>query len=229
MLSFHGDQKVKDKYIARLKAHEAADEITKGVYWEDGKGCAVGCTIHGDDHSAYEDELGIPMLLARLEDGIFEGLPNDVAKEFPLRFLNAVPVGVDLADVFPKFMLWLLIDETHGVYQYGYEKGKIAIQAVADLYKRKIAGEDINIDEWLLARKNAAAAYAADAAAYAADAAAYAADAAAYASAYAAAYAAAAAAAVAAAYAAADAYDAARQKHRIAQANKLIELIEQCK
>ncbi len=199
MLSFYGDQKVKDKYIARLKSHAAADEITKGFYWEDGRGCGVGCTIHSNQHSAYEDELGIPILLARLEDGIFEGLPNDVAKEFPFRFLNAVPVGVDLSGVFPRFMFWLLTDETYGIYQYGSEKGKIAIQAVADLYKRKIAGENINIDEWLLAKKNADAYTAA-----------------AYADAYADAYAA----------DAADTAAYARQKHRVAQADKLIELLE---
>ena len=198
MRAYHNDQAIKDKYLARVQAHYDADEIIKGEYWENGKGCAVGCTLHSSDHSAYETELGIPEILAQLEDGIFEGLPNDVAKEFPLRFLNAVKVGSDLSGVFPRFMHWLLVDKEHGVIKFA--KDKKVVQAVADLYQKKINGEDIDPDEWIKVRSAADAAYAADAAdaadaAYAAYAAAYAAD---------------------AAYAAA----------RLVQADKLIELIE---
>ena len=87
MEAFNGKQEVKDKYVARVKAHAAADEIIKGSYWERGKGCAVGCTVHSNSHKAYEEELGIPMVLARLEDRIFEGMSNDKAMKFPLKFL----------------------------------------------------------------------------------------------------------------------------------------------
>lgn len=54
MKSFHNDQKIKTKYLARVRAHQKADEIIKGQYWEDGKGCAVGCTLHSSNHNAYE-------------------------------------------------------------------------------------------------------------------------------------------------------------------------------
>lgn len=46
LIAFHGKQSIKDEYLARVRAHKAADEIIKGVYWEKGKGCAVGCTVH---------------------------------------------------------------------------------------------------------------------------------------------------------------------------------------
>src|SRR6202008_414365 len=111
MLAFHNDQKIKDKYLSRVIAHQKADEIVKGIYWKNGKGCAVGCTIHGNDHSKYEKELGIPIILARLEDGIFENLPDDLAKLWPEQFLNAINVGSDLSSVWPKFANWLLVDE----------------------------------------------------------------------------------------------------------------------
>ena len=83
MKAFHNDEKIKKKYLSRLRAHQKADEIVKGFYWEMGKGCAVGCTIHSSDHGAYETELGIPRWLAKLEDRIFEGLPNGRAKKWP--------------------------------------------------------------------------------------------------------------------------------------------------
>ena len=146
MRAFHNDPKIKDKYMARLQAHYAADEIVKGRYWEHGKGCAVGCTIHSDDHFAYETELGIPEALARLQDCVFEGLTLEKAKEFPIEFLGSVNVGSDLSLVVDKFLHWLLVDVEHGVIQYSDDKQ--AVQNVADLYQRKIDGETIDISEW---------------------------------------------------------------------------------
>ena len=249
MLSFHNDSKIKATYLARVQAHALADEIIHGAYWQEGKGCAVGCTIHGSDHAKYETELGIPRILARLEDRIFEGLANAESKTFPSRFLSAIPVGADLSMVWPKFAAWLLV----GCQRHTKKDSAqwIAIQRVADLYlgleswdkRDKSAFRDAAAAAYAAAGAGAyaaayaaaaadagayAAAYAAAAAAYAADAAdaaAYAADAAAYAAA-AAAYAAAAAAyaADAAAYAAAGA---ARKKSYKAQADKLIELLSE--
>lgn len=108
MQSFHNDPKTKEKYLNRVKAHAAADEIIKGQYWENGKGCAVGCTIHGSNHQAYETQLGIPEWLARLEDQLFESLPNGKAKLFPQAFLSAISVGVNLEPVRWKFCAFLL-------------------------------------------------------------------------------------------------------------------------
>ena len=146
MKAFHGKQSIKDEYMNRLKDHRERDEIVKGHYWQGGKGCAVGCTIHGNNHKSYEEELGIPVVLARLEDSIFEGLFNEEAKEFPLDFLSAINVGADLSPVANKFLHWLLVDKIHGVIQYVEDK-KI-VQSVADLYKRKIDGECVQFDEW---------------------------------------------------------------------------------
>lgn len=89
MKAFHNDPKIKAKYLKRVRAHAKADEIVKGRYWEDGKGCAVGCTIHSSNHSAYETELGIPRILARLEDTLFENLPNVLAKTWPYKDISS--------------------------------------------------------------------------------------------------------------------------------------------
>ncbi len=108
MLSYHSDVSIKAAFLARVSAHADADEIIKGRYWEGGKGCAVGCTIHGDTHQDYERELGIPQMLAWLEDVIFEGLPNRLAKTWPERFLTAIRPGRDLSRVGWQFLHWLL-------------------------------------------------------------------------------------------------------------------------
>ena len=112
MIAYHNDTKIKADILSQLQEHAAADQIVKGQYWQDGKGCAVGCTIHSSDHMEYEARFGIPVMLARLEDCIFEGLPNDAAKTWPVRFMSAIEPGIDLSTVGWKFLHWLLTDET---------------------------------------------------------------------------------------------------------------------
>lgn len=108
MLSFHNDPKIKQFYLERVRAHAVADEIWQGKYWENGKGCAVGCTVHGAEHKRYESELGLPEWLAHLEDVLFEWLTNAEAKAFPLAFLDAIPVGVSLDRVRWQFCAFVL-------------------------------------------------------------------------------------------------------------------------
>src|SRR5690606_15257740 len=180
LLSFHNDPAIKEKYLNRLYLHYKADEIIQGTYWQNGKGCAVGCTVHSRSHESYESELGIPRVLAYLEDGIFEGLPNEKAKEFPIQFLEAIPVGVDLEPVWRKFMIWLLIDENEGVIRHAKTaETKKVIKDVAKAFKTA------SREKWATVRRAAYAAayateYAVDADAYAVTATAYAVTATAY-------------------------------------------------
>jgi hypothetical protein len=172
MLAFHSDPALKEEYLARVEAHRRADEIVQGYgYWIGGKGCGVGCTIHGQDHSRYETELGIPSALARLEDAIFEGLPNPDAMDFPSKFLGSIPVGADLSMVAPKFTHWLLTSPEIGLAGKADGAGKSAIATVAGLYDRWVAGDNPPEPEWHAARVaagNAAWAAGRDAAAVAA-------------------------------------------------------------
>ena len=254
MKSFHGNQELKDMLVEEVHKHQKADEIIQGTYETDGKYCAVGCAIQSlnarlgktyshSDHGALETEFGVPRILWRLEDRIFEGLTKEEARLFPLKFAESIPVGADLSLVWPQFAVWILTDKKYGVIQYAKtEERKEIIKKVANLYTQVINGtpiESLNKEFKAAAADAASAAYAADsayAAASAADAAAsaaYAADAAAYSAADAAA-ASAAYAAYAAAYAASAAYaayaaaSAARTTFYATCAKKLIELITAC-
>ncbi len=111
MIAFHNSRKDKSAILSQLRAHAKADEIVKGKYWQGGKGCAVGCTIHSDDHAEYEVRFGIPIMLASLEDRIFEGLPNTEAQKWPIQFMSAITPGADLSRVGWQFLHWLLTDE----------------------------------------------------------------------------------------------------------------------
>jgi hypothetical protein len=223
MQAFHNDKEVRKKYLTRVKAHAKADEIIKGVYWEGGKGCAVGCTIHSSNHESFETELGVPEWLARVEDRIFEGLPNERAKTWPVEFLQAINLGADLNKIKPAFLIFVLESCMDKFDHEKYPRVKESLEDVIALYE--LDPERLHPDDWseVRSRSYAAAVYAA-AAAYAA-AAVYAAAAYAAAAVYAAADAAAVyAAADAAAYAAA-----ARRNTYILFADKLLELIRECR
>src|ERR1700761_2407482 len=112
LIAFKDTKITKPAVMSQLRGHAKADEFIKGTYWERGKGCAVGCTIHGSDHALYEPKFGIPQMLARLEDTIFEGLPNSDAQQWPIAFMKAIKPGADLSLVGWKFLHWLLTDET---------------------------------------------------------------------------------------------------------------------
>ena len=160
MLAFHNDPAVKAKYLARVREHRKADRLIQGTGWENGRGCAVGCTLEAYEHDRYPIELGIPVELGKLEDEIFESLRRVEAMKWPEAFLEAIPVGADLSLVWPRFAHWLLVDDEHGVIQYaGSHKGaRTAIQGVADLFARRIAGNDPTTEEWAAARAAAGAA-----------------------------------------------------------------------
>jgi len=108
MEAFHNNLDIKHKYLERVRAHRKADNLIQGIGWANGRGCAVGCTLEAYDHSLYPLELGIPEWLARLEDAIFEKIPNDKAMLWPERFLAAINPGADLEKVKMPFIVHVL-------------------------------------------------------------------------------------------------------------------------
>lgn len=111
MKSWNSNPKLKEKYVNIMKQHQEADTLIKGKYWEDGKGCAVGCMWKGEHHDKFPTELGILEDFAHLEDSLFERLDNGKAKSFPVKFLSAIPVGLDEKQqriIKAKFLLYVL-------------------------------------------------------------------------------------------------------------------------
>jgi len=153
MKAFTNTIVTKAQAVALMKAHRAADQIAQGVYWGDGKGCAVGCMIHDfrpgseDKHELFPELFGIPEEIARLTDAIFEKLPNEDAKDFPLAFIEAIPEGADLELVATRFKRFLLT----GVVQFNHladPKVASAVDGVIGLLDRKIEGDEPSEEEW---------------------------------------------------------------------------------
>jgi len=144
LVAYHGDEALKTRIMAQIRAHREADEIAQGSYYRVNgklKVCAVGCVLHDPDggHAAYETEFGIPAQLAYLEDGLFESMELGLAKEWPARFMGAIQPGADLSKVWPQFAVWLMVDEKWGtINTTDDEEVKTICRRVAEGYQRAV-------------------------------------------------------------------------------------------
>ena len=183
-----------------VQQHVAADSVIQGNYWDGSRGCFIGCLNHSDDPTGAEKQYGLPVMVQRIAESIFERLPSKDAVKFFAALPNAIGCdGKDLSRIGWQFLAQALRN---------MPPQPAEIQAVVDPV---IAGLDLLAagKKWPAAAVAANAAYDAANVAYAAANVAYAAADAANAAAYAAYAADVAAAANVAANAAAVAADAA--------------------
>jgi hypothetical protein len=196
---------------ATVAEHIEADAVIQGDYWseDEQKGCFIGCLVHGNRPDLIEERYGIPVMITKIAEAIFERLPAAEAAQFFADFPAAINNdGKDLSRVGWRFLSQTLRDLPPTTAE---------VQAVVDPV---IAGLDrlAKGEEWPMAA--AAAAARASAVTWAADWAAAATAAAASAVTWAADWAAAATATAAAASAGAwtdawtDAWDAAIRQQR---------------
>lgn len=110
----------KVQFVNEIKKHQQVDNFIKGSYGDYGdKGCAVGCSIQSimdltnticnrADHTCYEQYLGIPEWLARLEDSIFENVRYERSKVWPLEFSSAINQESNLDNIRTPFIVYIL-------------------------------------------------------------------------------------------------------------------------
>ena len=147
-----------DKLRQEVAAHVAADSIVQGTYWDavSKSGCFIGCLAHEDNPAFNETAYGLPVMVQRIAENIFEALPADEAKKFFAALPSAVNCdGKNLTNVGWQFLAAEL---------RSLPKQPAKIQAVIDPV---ITGMDLlaSGQEWAAAAADAAAADAAAAAA----------------------------------------------------------------
>lgn len=143
MLSFHANPEIKTFFIDRARQFDA-DGILNDKYFSE----SVGCLIHSDSHQVLADELGIPLQMVGVFECLFEGLPEEHTRSFPLRFIEAIPVGVDITPVLDHFFMTRLADPEHGGILRVHGTAREGTQALIDLYRRKIEGDNPSKEEW---------------------------------------------------------------------------------
>ena len=145
----------KKKLLKLAIAHQKADEFIKGSP----QNCSVGCSTqdamrleiipegHAYSHGTISELWGVPLQVAHLFDAIFEGLTREDSRAWTPRWQRAIVENseADFSLVWPQFSVWCLLDEKHGVRQFakGFPDCKAAIDRVATLWQRVIAGESV--------------------------------------------------------------------------------------
>ena len=140
--AYFGDSAIKEKYLARVRSHRAADELIAGATGQGGKGCAVWCTFDAYEHARGPIEIGVPTELMELNDFIFESLPrgSEAQMGWPERFLAAPKPGADLRLVWDRFTLWILTEEHPDRGEHCARMGK--------LFERHVNGDTPTTAEW---------------------------------------------------------------------------------
>nr|BAR36535.1 hypothetical protein [uncultured Mediterranean phage uvMED] len=90
------------KLQSEVLAHVAADRVAQGSYAT----CFIGCLANGENDPEFvESEYGVPTLLVRLAESIFEGLHCDEAVDFFAAHPEAIGSdGKDLTLVVWQFL-----------------------------------------------------------------------------------------------------------------------------
>ena len=164
MRAFEQTEVSMDQLLEALAAHREANRLVQEPYWAEGRGGAVGCSIHDfrpgseDEEDLYEPLFGIPRALPWLEDSIFMNLAWEEARLWPERFVRTIRPGSDLTMVGDHFLHWLLSGEDSPLVPWKEEKH---MQRAAMIVKRRMAGDEPSQDEWTAVRDAAAAAAAA--------------------------------------------------------------------
>lgn len=111
LVAYHGDHELKAAVLAEMAEHRKADVLIQGVYWDNGRGCAVGCLTHdpGGGHAEYPTRWGIPEELAFLKDVMFDNLPDGEYQTWPERFLGAITPGAGLCGVYAAWCAELMV------------------------------------------------------------------------------------------------------------------------
>lgn len=180
ILAWHNEPSLKAAAMERLREHRRLDEIAQGVYWNNGKGCHLGCLSHSNNksHEVTEKLFGLPLRVCHWLEVIFEGLPLDDSAEWVVSSSDAIPVGADLSLCHHALTAWLL-DESTGII-YICNQNRKSIDMCRELHWYASQGGFVDSSVWYAARSAAdgasscvqsssAARYAAQAAFFSAD------------------------------------------------------------
>lgn len=150
MIAYHNKPTLKAEVVAAMQAHRAQDALTRGLYWDGHRGCAVGCLTHDEDggHADLAERLGIDGRLLYLQDHFFENLPEQHL-DWPVEFLEAFRPGSDTSRVSDRFVLALLSDPDHGTRRHCCGCDLESTDAVIGLYERRLSGDDPREQEWV--------------------------------------------------------------------------------
>ncbi|HTD03878.1 thioredoxin [Undibacterium sp.] len=175
--AFWGDADLQKAVATQVRQHIEADQVVTAKRVpicdeENQKYSLMGAALHAADMDRYEGTLGIPAVLAQLEEAVHslmmvevadgDGKSYDAFREqgcsYPVDWLQSIPLGADLRRVTPHFLHWLLLDLISAPYLSAFsvvDDAKSVVRDVAALHARTATGTMPNAAEWKAAREAA--------------------------------------------------------------------------
>jgi hypothetical protein len=127
-----------DMMKAETAAHIAARAVVQGQYWERGRGCFIGCLTHSDRADAVTDTFGMPLVLVRIAESIFEDLSRKDARAF----FAAVPEAIERDGKDLSRVYWLFLDDIMRNLPRQTGKVQVAVNRVIDGLGMILRGEE---------------------------------------------------------------------------------------
>lgn len=117
MRAFHNNPLLKKEALDELIAHEKIHDMNRGIHWTSHDKITFTAGINHCDfvHKKYEFRFGIPDSIFIIEDKIYEGLPENEAKDWHVSFIESIPLNANLLDVCRKFHITTLSHEEFGI------------------------------------------------------------------------------------------------------------------
>ena len=106
----------------------------------------AGCPFLNENY----EKLGIPGVIAGVEDRLCDMIPINDVESFATNFLELIKIGDDLMPKYFEFCLWILLDKTHGVRQFTKRNSPeyLLITQYSELLIQAINGNVPSEDEW---------------------------------------------------------------------------------
>jgi hypothetical protein len=154
-----------ETFAEMARRHLCDDMLAAGNFkMVDGQACSVGCFCHDyglmpGDFEGLAELTGYPEAAHRLQEAIFEGLPEAERADWHVAFAEKAATVTDWQTVIDRIILTSLrIAEPHDK-----SEGKV-VAAVIALYERRLSGDNPSEADWAAARAARAARADADAA-----------------------------------------------------------------
>ena len=110
-LLFHNDPSLAARVTKQMYDHYDADQVFGGEYWNGEGGCFIGCIAHGNSVERVQELTGLPIMLTRIAESIFEGLPPVERPQFFKDMTDAMGANIG-KDV--TLVPWLFLYDTVG-------------------------------------------------------------------------------------------------------------------
>ena len=147
MLAFHSEPSLKTAVMDRLREHRRLDTIVQGTYFDEGRGCHLGCITHinDDTHEAAERLFGIEQRVGYWLEAVFEGLPKEDCAAWVIESTEAIPVGADLSKCHHHLAAWLLGES--GLLTIT-DINRDAIEQARRLHLAAANGQSLSAEQW---------------------------------------------------------------------------------